>query len=184
MNFDKMLEPLRAIAPDIAQSISYALETIEIAEEVMEEVLAAGSFNDAEAARVNDSWYLLKPERVPFIGLDLKVYRHHCRELLGRIVDGEDTRPGTLAECLIILHFNSLRHPLTEEYAYTTAWLFSQVFGDALPDFVTDALREALQRENSYLREERGRIIRELQNKAKCENRRYDAQRHAEQLEL
>ncbi|RAS59474.1 hypothetical protein C8D87_11486 [Lentzea atacamensis] len=41
------------------------------------------------------------------------VYRAHCRELLDRVVAGEDTRPGTAAEVICLLHNTSLISPLT-----------------------------------------------------------------------
>ena len=40
------------------------------------------------------------------------VYRAHCRELLERVARGEDTRPGTNAECLIAISQVAMEIPL------------------------------------------------------------------------
>jgi hypothetical protein len=40
------------------------------------------------------------------------VYRSHCRELLERVVRGDDTRPGTSAELAIACCHSSLMAPL------------------------------------------------------------------------
>jgi hypothetical protein len=40
------------------------------------------------------------------------LYRAHCRELLDRVAAGEDTRPGTAAECCLALSETSLQVPL------------------------------------------------------------------------
>ncbi|NNH73795.1 hypothetical protein HLB23_28740 [Nocardia uniformis] len=39
--------------------------------------------------------------------------RAHCRELLERVAAGEDTRPGTAVEVLLLTHRSSLAAPLT-----------------------------------------------------------------------
>jgi hypothetical protein len=40
------------------------------------------------------------------------VYRAHCRELLQRVVDGNDTRPGTAPECLLVCNEIAQMTPL------------------------------------------------------------------------
>jgi hypothetical protein len=40
------------------------------------------------------------------------VYRSHCRELLQRVAAGEDTRPGTAAECCIACCETSQHAPM------------------------------------------------------------------------
>ena len=43
------------------------------------------------------------------------LYRSHCREILNRVAKGEDTRPGTDAEMIVVLHEASLRAPLNSD---------------------------------------------------------------------
>lgn len=52
------------------------------------------------------------------------VYRSHCRELLERLVNGADTRPGTAAEVCCMCCDISLRTPLRSEAAglYLRMW--------------------------------------------------------------
>jgi hypothetical protein len=40
------------------------------------------------------------------------LFRAHCREILGRIADGDDLRPGTDAEIIWVLRNASLRSPM------------------------------------------------------------------------
>lgn len=41
------------------------------------------------------------------------LYRAHCHEVLERVAKGEDTRPGTDAEMIVVLHQASLVAPMT-----------------------------------------------------------------------
>lgn len=41
------------------------------------------------------------------------LYRAHCREILNRVANGADTRPGTDAEMIIVIHEASLVAPIT-----------------------------------------------------------------------
>jgi hypothetical protein len=72
------------------------------------------------------------------------VYRSHCRELLDRAARGEDTRPGTAAECCIALSETSLRVPLRTSAAglYARMWTRAQ-FPPAAPGRRQRALRSA-----------------------------------------
>ncbi|MFI1919299.1 hypothetical protein [Nocardia sp. NPDC020380] len=57
--------------------------------------------------------------------------RAHCRELLDRVAAGEDTRPGTAVEVLLLVHGTSLTAPLTP----AAVGLFLRMWkATALPD--------------------------------------------------
>ncbi|MGI5213330.1 hypothetical protein [Plantactinospora sp. CA-290183] len=76
-----------------------------------QEIMAAQRRHPDGADRICKSSRLLTPTH----GLmsTASVYRAHCREVLDRVAAGEDTRPGTAAECCIALCKTSLRAPLT-----------------------------------------------------------------------
>jgi hypothetical protein len=58
------------------------------------------------------------------------VYRSHCRELLERAARGQDTRPGTAAELVIVCCHTSQLAPLNT----TGAGLYMRMWGKAFPD--------------------------------------------------
>jgi hypothetical protein len=64
----------------------------------------------AAANRIQHSFLLLRPAHPRMRSEAL--YRSHCRELLDRVAAGEDTRPGTAAECSLALSETSLQVPL------------------------------------------------------------------------
>lgn len=59
------------------------------------------------------------------------VYRAHAREIIGRVMRGEDVRPGTDAEVLATLSEASLRAPLASDHAHAMSRVFARVFPDA-----------------------------------------------------
>jgi hypothetical protein len=87
-----------------------------------EEIKAAQRRHPDAVDRIGESSRLLTPTH------DLmstkSVYRAHCREVLGRVAAGEDTRLGTAVECCIALCKTSLRAPLTTSGAglYVRMW--------------------------------------------------------------
>lgn len=56
------------------------------------------------------------------------LFRAHCRELLGRVMRGEDTAPGTDAEVLAMFSLTSLQAPLASEFAHAMSVVFHRVF--------------------------------------------------------
>lgn len=56
------------------------------------------------------------------------LYRAHVRELLGRHEKGEDMRPGTKAEALVILSHASLKRPPDRNTAALQETLFRELF--------------------------------------------------------
>ncbi len=115
---------LDSIIDDLRQELDSAFRTIAWAEE---EIEAAQRRHPDAADPIWHSFGLLRPT------LELMrtepVYRSHCRELLDRIVAGEDTRPGTAAECCIALSETSLRVPLSTSAAglYARMWTLAQL---------------------------------------------------------
>ena len=75
-----------------------------------DEIDAAMHRHPSAAGRIHRSFLLLRPTQ-PLMRTAM-VYRSHCRELLDRVARGEDTRPGTAAECCIALSGTSLLAPL------------------------------------------------------------------------
>jgi hypothetical protein len=75
-----------------------------------QEIDAAASRHPCAADRIRSSFVLLRPTH-PLLRNEI-VYRPHCRELLDRVGTGDDTRPGTAAECCVALSQVSLRAPL------------------------------------------------------------------------
>jgi hypothetical protein len=75
-----------------------------------DEIDAAALRHPAAADRIRRSFLLLRPAHPRMRSEAL--YRSHCRELLDRVAAGEDTRPGTAAECCLALSETSLRVPL------------------------------------------------------------------------
>ncbi len=62
-----------------------------------------------------------------------RLYRSHCRELIRRAKRGEDLRPGTDAELLVMFCETSLRAPLSSEFTHAYETVFRRVFPEA-PD--------------------------------------------------
>ncbi|ALG06330.1 hypothetical protein [Kibdelosporangium phytohabitans] len=108
-----------------------------------EEIAKAMARHPASKDRIWHSFGLLtdsphvtvRPERL---------FRAHCREILDRVAQDDDTRPGTNAEILTLLHQISVTVPLTiEPYS-----LFIRLWPSTMPehqDLVSDIdHREAL----------------------------------------
>lgn len=92
-----------------------------------DEIDAAQHRHGAVADRIWGSFGLLRPTHE--LMRTEPVYRAHCRELLDRVACGQDTRPGTAAECCIALREISLRVPLRTSAAglYTRMWRLAQL---------------------------------------------------------
>ena len=83
---------------DKSRIIQHAFELMKIAED---EITDACRRCPEARKRIWNSFKLLDPGELSALSDD--VYRHHCREMLARVADGKDTRPGTRAEiCAMI----------------------------------------------------------------------------------
>lgn len=56
------------------------------------------------------------------------VYRSHCREIIARAKRGEDLRPGTDAELLVMFCRSSLKAPLASEFVLAYETVFDRVY--------------------------------------------------------
>jgi hypothetical protein len=72
--------------------------SMEIAEGLIEEL---SQEHPERADLIWHSFSLLRPTHDLMHKSDV-IYRSHCREILQRVIDGADTRPGTAAECCIV----------------------------------------------------------------------------------
>jgi hypothetical protein len=99
-----------------------------------EEIEAAQHRHPAAADRIWNSFSLLRPTQ-PLMRTEM-VYRAHCRELLDRVARGDDTRPGTTAECCAALSEASLRAPLRSSGVglYARMWRLAGPPATALTD--------------------------------------------------
>ena len=96
------------LVADIRGELESAFAAIDWAEQ---EITAAQQRHPAAADRIWHSFVLLRPTH-DLMSTEF-VYRAHCAELLDRVAAGDDTRPGTAAECCIALCETSQLAPLT-----------------------------------------------------------------------
>lgn len=108
-----------------ANVISATFARMEIAEE---EIDCAKRAHPLLATQLHEAFRHLCPTE-PLSRLSDDVYRHHCQELLGRIAQSQDLRPGTAAEVLGMLSAASQLAPPTR----TAALLYWRMFGQVLP---------------------------------------------------
>lgn len=67
----------------------------------------------------------------PRIKMTPALYRGHCKQLLDRMIAGQDTRPGTYAEMLMGMAEASLKAPFNQGGYYIYFWLFDKCGFDA-----------------------------------------------------
>lgn len=91
------------------EAFDAAMSSMEIAEGLIEEL---GREHPEHADLIWHSFSLLRPTHSLMHKTDM-IYRAHCREILQRVIDGADTRPGTAAECCIVCCETSQIAPLT-----------------------------------------------------------------------
>lgn len=107
---------------DIFKMMEYAEDEIKIAQ---------AKYQD-HAQELFDSFYpICSPSRVfvnEYAGIE-NLYRRHVKELLLRVINGEDTRPPTRIEKMILLCEMSLRQPLRSTTCLLYSRLMKQEFG-------------------------------------------------------
>jgi hypothetical protein len=99
----------RVLGDDLMSMMSSAFAAMEWGED---EIARAMRRHPDQADRLWHSFLLLQPHHDVVCATE-RAYRSHCRELLERVAAGEDTRPGTAAECIAVLRDTSLVAPLT-----------------------------------------------------------------------
>lgn len=117
--------------------LSEVFDRVRIAEEEL-----AGADLSPEAR--STAFGVLVPT-APLRGKAPELYRAHVRELLGRLARGEDTAPGTLAECLSACLYTAGDAPLRQEGQALTEWLFAEVFPDRAKEIGCGEARERWQ---------------------------------------
>lgn len=107
-------------------TVGSVFRLVEVAEE---EIAAAALKYPEKAAELRASFNpLLFPGQ--FTNFSKDVYRAHARELLERVAKGENTKPGTDAECLVALSLASLKAPLTSGHLAAMERVFATVYPD------------------------------------------------------
>lgn len=115
--------------PDILRDVTSALEDIsQQMEWADDEILQGICRYPAEVDALYHSFPLLRSTHT-LMATEF-VYRSHCRELLERVVNGADTRPGTAAEVCCICCEASLLAPLRSP----AAGLYFRMWAIAFPD--------------------------------------------------
>jgi hypothetical protein len=85
-----------------------------------------------EADKLNSSFLSLAPPPL-LINKDPRLYHHHVRELLHRVMNGDNLEWGSMSEILCALSDASLKAPLSSSYASVMEFIFAEVFGST-PD--------------------------------------------------
>ncbi|WP_367135827.1 hypothetical protein [Saccharothrix sp. HUAS TT1] len=118
---------------DLFKAMGTAFDRIEWAED---EIQRAMRRNPAEADLLYHSFELLKAthDRMD----SERVFRAHCRELLQRVVNREDTRPGTAAEVCCIASDASKVTPLNTSAAGLYFRMWQKAFPDLVPAIESD----------------------------------------------
>jgi len=121
------------------------LDQIEIAEEEIEAAMkrhgerpperAADGTVIGDTGPIWQSFMLLQPTH-DRMSTEF-VFRAHCRELLGRVAAGEDTRPGTGPELILALGASSMLAPLNS----ASAGLYLKLFKSSFPDQACELFR-------------------------------------------
>lgn len=119
-----MFDVLRGMAgEDRSRVIVRTFDLIEIAEQL---ITAIKRKYPSRADVLHRAFLLLHPKDAVVRDSDV-LYRAHANELLLRVAREEDTRPGTLAECLACMSITALRAPLNPEGDSVTRWLLREV---------------------------------------------------------
>lgn len=112
-------DSVHGLVADITAVVGPLVDAIPWADDQID---AAARRHPKAADRIRRSFPLLRPT-YPLMR-NPTLYRSHCRELLDRVARGQDTRPGTAAECCIALAEVSLRVPLSTSAVglYSRMW--------------------------------------------------------------
>lgn len=118
---------LDEVYADVQATYGPPLAMLEVAEE---EIEAGQQRHPGQADRI---WHMGLSMLAPRDELLTKaefVYRGHCRELVERVAAGQDTRPGTAAECIVACSRASELAPLTTAGTGTYMRLWAEAFPD------------------------------------------------------
>lgn len=98
-------------------------------EQSEDEMDAAAARHPGEADRIYHSFLLFSETQIGEWPGE-QIWRAHCREILERLVAGEDTRPGTDAEIAVVCMEASMRAPLGPG----AVALYARVFRSCFPE--------------------------------------------------
>lgn len=135
------VDPLQAILDDTTTLLAGLFEQMDWAED---EIRRAGRRRRRHADLLFHCFLLLTPT-AELMGTEF-VYRSHCRELLRRVLSGEDTRAGTAAEVVCALSAASTVAPFTSPANGLYFRMWAMAFPEQ-PNFGADRLdhHEALE---------------------------------------
>jgi len=112
------------LPPSLARTIRSTFDRVDIAEE---EIAAAKRRFPLCASAIHGAFALLCPTDL-IRDLSDDVFRYHCKEILERVANGQDVRPGTTAELLGFLSNASQTAPPTRVSALLYQELFSRLY--------------------------------------------------------
>ena len=118
-----------ALMGDVGKRLGLIFRDIGIIEKIIDEMKEKHPmFTDV----IDASFPFLQQAHLRY--LSPMVYEHHCREILQRVIDNEDPREMTKAECMLILMEASLLAPLSQNYEYLYTLLFKELPIDLVGD--------------------------------------------------
>lgn len=120
-----MEDVLKKALPDgVFSTIGKVFDLVAVAEQEIERAIKEHP-SKANELRAAFQEHLFPGELARFSD---RVYRAHACEVLQRIADGKDPKPGTMAECLVALSLASLKAPLSSSYTAAMEKAFVYVF--------------------------------------------------------
>ncbi len=138
-----MNQAMQAVFGNMSNTIEATFVTMRIAEEVIAEAVCTKEQGSA-------AFGVMCPT-APLRRKSAAVYRQHAIELMERVVNGQDTRPGTKVEVLCMMMDLALKAPLNAEGAALADHLFRELFpdvpgmGDPLREFYDGQVRNDLE---------------------------------------
>lgn len=126
---------LDELAPFLGSDIVTTFRLMAIAEE---EIAAAKDRAPLQSHLIDGAFRMLCPRMALFGGRSPDLYRHHAREIIARVLAGEDTRPGTQAEVLCVLSESSMRSPLANSALALMEKLVEAIFPGTIPQLFVD----------------------------------------------
>jgi len=144
---------LTALVDQIASVLAVPFRAMDVVED---EIDRATREFPAHSDLLYHGFALLEPTHA-LMGTE-QLLRAHCRELLTRLVNGTDTRPGTAAEVCCLCHDISLNTPLSSPAAglYMRMWSAAGLPGEAF-DAERSAHHEGLEADRIDALEARAR---------------------------
>lgn len=152
------------LPPPAGRAIADAFRRMSIAEE---EICAAKARHRRSASRLHTAFRYLCPPAA-LMGLDDRIYRAHCREILDRVAARADLKLGTAAEVIAALSQASLTAPPSR----VELLLYSELFDRLFPAESTALLTDRWPSEpDAYEREEMRRLEQRLRRRLSAERR-------------